>query len=390
MENQNSTALTLPDEATFRNEMTIINRFQQVVHSCMIEGHDFGVIPGTQKPTLLKPGAEKIAKLLGLADTYEIVDSREDWDKPFFHYLVRAILTNANNGILVSSGLGECNSMESRYRWRWVGERDLPPGIDKGALVTQERKGSGGGHWTVYRVENEDIYSQVNTILKMAKKRALVDAALSASRLSDVFTQDIEDIPSLAKDNVIEGEIIQPDKSSHYCKVHDTAFFKRGAMKGYAHPIGDTGEWCNEPEEKKAATPPVAKKQAPVEVSDKRGEFEKEGRDILEEELSRKQKPVQKATGQVLHPIDEEAPPELSIEEKAPPAVKSPIDLEWLAENLGILQSKLKGWSNVAVIGKLQVYTGKDAQSVSEAVSYLTADQSARFVAEINDTVAMA
>ena len=34
-------------------------------------------IPGTNKPTLLKPGAEKIAKLLGLADSYEIMDRQE-------------------------------------------------------------------------------------------------------------------------------------------------------------------------------------------------------------------------------------------------------------------------------------------------------------------------
>jgi hypothetical protein len=34
----------------------------------------------------------------------------------------------------------------------------------------------------------------VNTILKMAKKRALVDGAIALARCSDIFTQDIEDI----------------------------------------------------------------------------------------------------------------------------------------------------------------------------------------------------
>jgi hypothetical protein len=46
---------------------------------------------------------------------------------------------------------------------------------------------------TQYQVTNPDVFDQVNTILKMAKKRALVDAALSAGRLSDLFTQDLED-----------------------------------------------------------------------------------------------------------------------------------------------------------------------------------------------------
>jgi hypothetical protein len=127
------------------------------------------------------------------------MDKSEDWQKPFFRYLIKCRLVHVASGAVISEGLGECNSMESKYRWRWVGDRDLPSGIDKSKLVSQERRSKTGGHWTVYRLDNEDIYSQVNTILKMAKKRALVDAALSAGRLSDVFTQDIEDIPGLAQ-----------------------------------------------------------------------------------------------------------------------------------------------------------------------------------------------
>ncbi|HEY4711434.1 MAG TPA: hypothetical protein VIH69_01960 [Dehalococcoidia bacterium] len=187
-------ALALPDEQQFLRDIHAINRFQQVVHATMIKGLDYGVIPGTQKPTLLKPGAEKIAKLLGLADQYEIMDRGEDWQKPFFRYLIKCRLVHVTTGTVISEGLGECNSMENKYRWRWVEERDLPSGIDKTKLVSRERKSKAGGHWMVYRFDNEDIYSQVNTILKMAKKRSLVDAALSAGRLSDVFTQDIEDM----------------------------------------------------------------------------------------------------------------------------------------------------------------------------------------------------
>jgi hypothetical protein len=43
------------------------------------------------------------------------------------------------------------------------------------------------------RVENEDIADLKNTILKMSKKRAKVDATLSATRSSGIFTQDMED-----------------------------------------------------------------------------------------------------------------------------------------------------------------------------------------------------
>jgi hypothetical protein len=35
-------------------------------------------------------------------------------------------------------------------------------------------------------------------------------------------------------------------KKEHWCEKHNTAFFKSAKMKNYAHPIGDTKEWCNE------------------------------------------------------------------------------------------------------------------------------------------------
>ncbi len=202
---ENNISLALPNETQFVKDISAINRFQQIVHQHMVQGHDYGIIPGTKKPTLLKPGAEKIAKLLGLADQYNILDRQEDWNRPFFRYLIKCSLTSVNTNVVISEGLGECNSMESKYRYRWLGERDLPNGIDKTKLVSQERKVKNGGHWFVYRIDNDDIFSQVNTILKMAKKRALVDAALSAGRLSEVFTQDIEDLANIP-DEVIEGE----------------------------------------------------------------------------------------------------------------------------------------------------------------------------------------
>jgi hypothetical protein len=43
-------------------------------------------------------------------------------------------------------------------------------------------------------VENEDIADVFNTVLKMGKKRAFVDAVLSATAASDIFTQDIEEM----------------------------------------------------------------------------------------------------------------------------------------------------------------------------------------------------
>ena len=198
--NMGASALMLPDPAQFQRDLRAIRQFQAIAKAELIQGHDYGVIPGTPRPTLLKPGAEKISKILGLADSYEIIERQEDWDKPFFRYLIRCRLTHAMTGVEISQGLGECNSYESRYRYRWLTRDKLPTDVNSDDLPKQMRRSKTGGQFAVYRLDNDDIYSQVNTLIKMSKKRALVDAALSAGRLSDVFTQDIEELPSLDDD----------------------------------------------------------------------------------------------------------------------------------------------------------------------------------------------
>ncbi len=221
-----STALMLPDEATFKRDLQAINNFQAIVHAQMRPGLDYGIIPGTTKPTLFKPGAEKITKLLGLSDQYIVLEKVENWDKPLFFYTVKCSLVYINTGDLISEGLGSCNSREGRYRWR-ESKRKCP---ECGAEAIIKGKAEYGGGWlcfkkqggcgykwddgaeviekqTIGRIENDDIFSLVNTFLKMAEKRALVDAALHAGRLSEVFTQDIEDIGSMAGD-FPAGEII--------------------------------------------------------------------------------------------------------------------------------------------------------------------------------------
>lgn len=194
VDEEHRTELALPPADYLSRELTAVQAFQRLVHQHMVEGSDYGVIPGTSKPTLLKPGAEKISKLLGLADHYEIMDKIEDWDRPLFRYLVKCQLRSVRSGVVVAESFGECNSMESKYRWRWLFASALPKGIDKDILITRAIN-TRNGKATQYRLDSEDIYSQVNTMVKMAQKRALVGAALSAGRLSEIFTQDMEDLP---------------------------------------------------------------------------------------------------------------------------------------------------------------------------------------------------
>lgn len=52
----------------------------------------------------------------------------------------------------------------------------------------------------------------------------------------------------------------------HYCELHKTNFFKKGGMKGYAHPIAGTNDWCNEVEPQ-AKTQNPAQNSKPVQTS---------------------------------------------------------------------------------------------------------------------------
>jgi len=109
------------------------NRYQmmaRVAREIMHDGQDFGVVPGTgSKPSLFKPGAEKLTVFFGLQKRFEIIEKVEDWTgqdhngEPFFYYMVRCYLSR--NGMEVASMEGSCNSWEKKYRYR-QGERACP------------------------------------------------------------------------------------------------------------------------------------------------------------------------------------------------------------------------------------------------------------------------
>ncbi len=178
---------------------------------------DYGVIPGTEKRTLLKPGAEKLTTFFGLSTRFQLLERIEDWTgeqhggEPFFYYLYRCQLYRGD--LLIAEGDGSCNSRETKYRWR-ESQRVCP--VCAQAAIIKGREEYGGG-WLCFkkrggcgakfrdgdeqiesqqtgRVFNPDIADQVNTIQKMAQKRSLVGSVLLAVNASEFFTQDVDDL----------------------------------------------------------------------------------------------------------------------------------------------------------------------------------------------------
>jgi len=64
------------------------------------------------------------------------------------------------------------------------------------------------------------------------------------------------------------------DKSAHWCELHGVNFFKKGRMKGYAHPIEGTDEWCNEPEETPKQNSPTPGQREDMEAVVKKADEE--------------------------------------------------------------------------------------------------------------------
>jgi hypothetical protein len=234
-----------------------VQRFNTVVEfvrTVMREGIDYGKIPGTDKPTLLKPGAEKLCTLFGLTCRFNLVRSVEDWDgsqhegEAFFYYLYRCQLWRGDS--ILSEGDGSCNSFEQKYRYREAQRRCPSCGL---AAIIKGKEEYGGG-WLCFkkkggcgmkfadadieitsqpvgRVANENIADQVNTIQKMAQKRALIAATLLAVNGSEFFTQDCEDRVI----NLEPSESRQDGSDEKARLVQECATYSR-LLKSAGHP----------------------------------------------------------------------------------------------------------------------------------------------------------
>jgi len=182
-------------------------QLNELYRGLMQEGTDYGKVPGTDKPTLLKSGAELLRLRARLAPQFTVDNTGTDLKGGVFNYEVACELYR--DGDYIGGGVGSCNSLESKYRYRWVFESQLPKGIDKDTLPS--KKFQKNNRWYVtYRVENDNPQDLANTILKMAKKRAFVDAILTVTGASRIFTQDVEDLT----ENVITEEPAQPTKQT--------------------------------------------------------------------------------------------------------------------------------------------------------------------------------
>lgn len=150
------------------------------VGNCSIElkrDDDFMKITGTKRPMLLKAGAEKIQMAYGLSAFYRLLNDHS------------TVITDKDGGTWMNYEI-LCEL--------WAGNTKVCDGV--GCANTRE-KSSGFA----------SAYDMANKAIKMARKRALVDAIIAVSGLASMFKRDIEDDENEKAANLVIGNLENPE-----------------------------------------------------------------------------------------------------------------------------------------------------------------------------------
>ncbi len=163
------------------------NEMRDFIEQALEKDKDYGVIPGVKKPTLLKPGAEKVTLGFGCVANPRILEREIDHDRAVKWFKQKKVWNNAHQGD--RSFRWEKEEGESIGLYRYVVQVDI---VDQDGVV----RGSGIGSCSSMESKYVDRpRDSENTILKMATKRGHVAAVLGTFGLSEQFTQDVEEMP---------------------------------------------------------------------------------------------------------------------------------------------------------------------------------------------------
>lgn len=191
------------------------NLILSTIKEVMEKDMDFGVIPGCAKPSLWKPGAEKLAMMFRLAGKpTEVVDLGNSDE---VRYRVVMEFSHSPTGTVVSYGVGEASTNEEKYKWRKAScmeefeettedrrrKKWVPIYRNKQKVWNKEKNQYEMEQLLQVRTNPADL---ANTILKMADKRAYISGILKATAASSTFTQDLEDLSKEVAEAVAHAE----------------------------------------------------------------------------------------------------------------------------------------------------------------------------------------
>lgn len=229
--------LGLMPQDRFEEEMAVIragtDRIGAIYKNLMRPDVDYGIIPGTKTPSLLQPGAERLAMIARLIPRHEQrilitpvpghPDRIDVHTQTFLHF-------ESLEGPVKGSAVASCSSYEERYRWRnkeracpkcgaaaimkgnpkyaprtHGREGDVLPGYEQGGWLCWKKRDGCGATFTDNdraitdqtpgKIENDEPHALINTLVQISAKRGFVGAVRHTLGITDLFTQDIEDMP---------------------------------------------------------------------------------------------------------------------------------------------------------------------------------------------------
>lgn len=191
-------------------------QIREVMEKVMKKDVHYGVIPGTQKPTMYQPGADVLAVTFRIAPKVDHIEDLSTSDA--VRYRVRVQGVHQISGELLAEGVGECSSDEEKYRWRRPVVDDEWKDTPEDRRREKWARGQGGKTYKQKQLRTSPA-DVANTVLKMAVKRAKIAMILNATAASDVFAQDLEDLSeelreSLAGDEPQAPTVQQPQRKS--------------------------------------------------------------------------------------------------------------------------------------------------------------------------------
>lgn len=231
----------------------------------MDEDQHYGKVPGCgDKPTLLQPGAQLLCTLFRLRPEYQIFETLLPNNHKSYRVTCRLFLIGTEPPVHIGEGLGESSSLESKHRYRNAAAEIRDTGDELPKTYWQMRESQGDdkaknwlasaydgkkvgpkkieGVWKVVeflgggeeKIENPNPTDVHNTVLKIAKKRAFVDATITATASNDCFTQDLEDIRA-------NLEAIDVTATTTVAKPAKGASAEKPAARGETTPKPDKG-----------------------------------------------------------------------------------------------------------------------------------------------------
>jgi len=154
-----------------------------LVEEVLKVGIDYGTIVGVPGKVLFDCGASQIIAAFGCYPGSRRILDLKNTDG-LIAVCLEVPLINRHTQQICATGVGAASTMESKNKYRWV-DKPTEWGIDKEAVPGLKTRNQDGR--ITYRIPNPEPGELLNTLLKMASKRAEVDAAESLPGVSSAL-----------------------------------------------------------------------------------------------------------------------------------------------------------------------------------------------------------